>query len=134
MTARPDLSMRCYAALFFLLDFIYDMTKSDDIGTLLGDMNLQLDGGSNDADMLERWQSYGEITDIDEGYQRAIQFLRTEDELINSVHLREFLSWMEGGLDSSDCLLRVAWRKLVAKGYQIETGPPTGHSRKGSPD
>lgn len=44
-----------YLAMFAFLDEYYDITKSEDIGALLGNMSLLEDGYPADPTMLEDW-------------------------------------------------------------------------------
>ena len=44
-----------YDAMFDYLDKYYDRTKSDDVGSLLGEMSLLQDGNSADSAALEDW-------------------------------------------------------------------------------
>lgn len=44
-----------YLAMFAFLDEYYNLTKSDDIGGLLGSMSLLADGHPADPAMLEDW-------------------------------------------------------------------------------
>lgn len=44
-----------YLAMFAFLDEYYNLTKSDDIGGLLGSMSLLADGHPSDPAMLEDW-------------------------------------------------------------------------------
>ena len=45
-----------FAAMFYYLDAYYDRTKSDEIGGLLGDLNLLADGKPADPAAWDDWQ------------------------------------------------------------------------------
>ena len=44
-----------YLAMFAFLEHRYDMTKSDDLGSLLGSMALLRDGGTADPAVWNDW-------------------------------------------------------------------------------
>ena len=44
-----------YLAMFSFLEQRYDMTKSDELGALLGSMSLLRDGGTADPAIWEDW-------------------------------------------------------------------------------
>lgn len=44
-----------YLAMFAFLEHRYDMTKSDDLGALLGSMALLKDGGTADSAIWADW-------------------------------------------------------------------------------
>jgi hypothetical protein len=46
---------QAYAAMFAFLEHRYDMTKSDDLGALLGSMSLLPDGKTVDPAIWEDW-------------------------------------------------------------------------------
>ena len=46
---------QAYSAMYIFLEEYYQLTKSDDIGGLLGSMSLLPDGGSADPAILEDW-------------------------------------------------------------------------------
>ena len=46
---------QAYAAMFHFLDKIYQRTKSDDLGGLLGSMSLLSDGGTADPAIAREW-------------------------------------------------------------------------------
>jgi hypothetical protein len=50
-----------YLAMFRMLSDRYDMTKSDDIGNLLGDLSLMGDGGSADPAAIGDWKKYVDL-------------------------------------------------------------------------
>ncbi len=45
-----------YLAMYSFLEHEYEMTKSDDIGGLLGGMSLLQDGGTVDPAALQDWE------------------------------------------------------------------------------
>jgi len=47
---------QAYAAMFHFLDQLWERTKSDDIGGLLGDMSLLPDGSTADPAVAIEWQ------------------------------------------------------------------------------
>ncbi|MTV41608.1 hypothetical protein GM676_29065 [Duganella radicis] len=49
---------QAYKAMFRFLEKYYELTQADDIGALLGSMNMKLfkDGRPADAAMWEEWQ------------------------------------------------------------------------------
>lgn len=47
---------QAYAAMFYFLDQLYDRTKSDYLGGLLGGMSLLANGSTADAAVAEDWQ------------------------------------------------------------------------------
>ena len=44
-----------YAAMFAFLDMVYERTKSDDMGGLLGDMSTLESGGTADPAVWSEW-------------------------------------------------------------------------------
>lgn len=105
-----------YTALFGLLEGLYELSKSDDVASLLGDMSLLPDGTSADTEVLIRWQSYGAISSEGVAYKCAIKFLDREVELTRSSHLAFVANTMrhDYGRDPNESLLRKAWL------YQVE--------------
>ncbi len=49
-------SKDAYAAMFAFLDCVYERTKSDDVGVLLGGMSLLPDGGTADPAAWADWE------------------------------------------------------------------------------
>ncbi len=49
-------SKEAFLAMFSFLEKHYDLTKSDDIGALLGSMSLLEDGVTADSAVWEEWQ------------------------------------------------------------------------------
>ena len=47
---------QAYAAMFHFLDRIYDRTKSNDLGTLLGGMSMLADGSPADPAIISEWR------------------------------------------------------------------------------
>ena len=47
---------QAYVAMMYFLDQLYDRTKSDDLGALLGSMSLLPDGSTADAAIAHDWQ------------------------------------------------------------------------------
>lgn len=47
---------QAYAAMFFFLDRLYDRTKSDELGGLLGSMSPLADGMPADPAIKEDWR------------------------------------------------------------------------------
>lgn len=47
---------QAYAAMFHFLEEFYMRTKSNDVGSLLGDMSLLADGDPADPGVAEEWQ------------------------------------------------------------------------------
>ncbi len=48
--------MEAYLAMYSFLEHEYEMTKSDDIGGLLGGMSLLQDGGTADPAAMQDWE------------------------------------------------------------------------------
>lgn len=47
---------QAYAAMFHFLERFYDVTKSDDVGGLLGSMSLLEDGLTADPAIIDEWR------------------------------------------------------------------------------
>src|SRR3982751_1764260 len=47
---------QAYAAMYYFLDQLYQSTKSDDIGGLLGSMSLLPDGEPADSAITQEWE------------------------------------------------------------------------------
>ncbi len=48
---------QAYAAMYYFLEQIYENTKSDAIGGLLGDMSLLADGTPADSSIVNDWNN-----------------------------------------------------------------------------
>ena len=47
---------KAYQAMYYFLDKYYKLTKSDDVGCLLGGMSLLNDGGTADPAIWQDWE------------------------------------------------------------------------------
>jgi hypothetical protein len=54
---NPSLSsFQAYKAMYFYLENLYELTKSDDLGGFLGSMSLLQDGKPADAAVWQDWE------------------------------------------------------------------------------
>lgn len=61
MTKRLLTEMQAFEAMFVFLEEYYSLTGADDIGALLGSLNLAEDGRPMDVAMLNDWRRAVEV-------------------------------------------------------------------------
>lgn len=54
--AEPLSKREAYAAMYAFLEAIYERTRSDELGVLLGGMSLLEDGGTADPGVWHDWE------------------------------------------------------------------------------
>ena len=67
-----------YLAMYSFLEHEYEMTKSDDIGSLLGGMSLLQDGGTSDPAAWSDWEN--SINKVMSGEVDALLKLQKQDD------------------------------------------------------
>lgn len=102
--------LQVYKAMICFLDAYYNKTLSDDLGSLLGDLQLCDDGGPFDPAAWDDWmRSLGTdkpVTMLD-AFRAMISFLNDYNERTSSVDIKDLLNSMQRREEGKD--MAVLW-------------------------
>lgn len=106
--------MQAYKAMQFFLEDYYFKSKSDDLGSLLGGMQLFSEGQTWDPAMWGEWKrglvSCEKIT-ILEAFEAMYKFLKDYCTYVESEDVQALLSIMQGPIDGN--FDTIAWTKWL---------------------
>lgn len=106
--------LQAYRAMQFFLEDYYDKTHSNDLGSLLGGMQLFPEGGTFDPAMWNEWQkSVGKnknLTILD-AFDSMQKFLKIYYNYINSDEIKELIDLMNPSKDG--IFDRTIWTKWI---------------------
>ena len=104
--------MQAFKAMYMFLDDYYDTVPSDDLGSLLGDLQLFPDGGTYDpaawGDWLEFIKPHKNVTSIT-AFKAMQAYLKDYGDRISSPDVHEFLKITE--LPATNPYESSVWKK-----------------------